>query len=129
MNIKTVAMNIDEIRITQMKKLSKVITKLREGKLTIRIVDDKTSILLIEGKRVCLSEKINAILQEITDLENILSKCIENLCKKLEDFKPDMQPFDYISTNDIKNKYVIIEDLKGKHLYKCNLGTGEISPM
>lgn len=121
-------MNKKNIHILrQMITLSKQIKLSKEARCILQQLRSNAKFFIVEGKesnRIDLSTVKS--IDETLSVEMYLRSSVSNMCACLDGFSPTkMEPIDYISSSDIKNKYV---DLcyGEKVVAAINLSTGKI---
>ena len=94
--------------LRQMIRLSGIVKELKEVRCKSNLIVSKTDFFLIEGdhsnmlKESCKSNVTNCLY-----LEQYLRSSVSKACKCLDGFNPNtMDPVDYISSSDVKDKYV-----------------------
>lgn len=109
-------------------RISRIIKDLKEARCKLNSAISQTDYYIINGESSDLiRDKVNKCIADCLYLEQYLHSSVSNACKYLDGFKPKkMEPIDYISSNDVKNKFVDI-CLGKKVTAVANLTTGEIS--
>lgn len=121
-------MNKKNIHILrQMIILSKQTKLSKEARCILQRLQSNATYFIVEGERSnnIFSSTVKSI-DETLNIELYLRSSVSNMCTCLDGFSPNsMEPIDYISSSDIKNKYV---DLcyKGRVVAAINLSTGKI---
>ena len=110
-----------------MQVLSKQIKIAKEAKCLLQHLQSNSEYFIVEGSD---SNRIkNSTIKSVDEILNIelyLRSSVSNMCACLDGFKPSkMEPVDYISSSDIKNKFVDL--CYGKKVTATvNLSTGTI---
>lgn len=120
----------NKVILRQMIRLSRIIKDLREARAKLLSVRNQTEYFIIEGQQSDLIK--NKTKQGILDcyyIEKYLRWFVSNSCKYLDGFNGDkMESIDYISSSDVKNKFVDI--CAGKRIVATiDLTTGIIKPL
>lgn len=118
----------NKIIIKQMIRLSRILKELKETRCKLTSVNQQVSYFIIDGEfSDLLKNKTKDNISNCLYLEKYLRLSVSNACKCLDGFNPDkMEPIDYISSSDVKNKFVDI-CLGKKIVALINLTTGIIS--
>lgn len=116
------------IILRQMQTLSKQIKIAKEARCLLQQLQSNARYFIVEGSD---SNRIkNSTVKSVDEILNIelyLRLSISNMCTCLDGFKSSkMEPVDYVSSSDIKNKFV---DLcyEGRVVATINLSDGTIS--
>lgn len=120
----------NKVILKQMIRLSQVIRDLKEARIKMTVVQDQTNYFVCQGDALTTIRSMTS--SNITNclyLEQYLRSSVSNSCKCLDGFiQGKMEPIDYISSNDVKNKFVDI--CLGKDIVATiNLTTGDIIPI
>lgn len=109
-------------------RLSRIIKDLKEARCKLNSAISQTDYYIINGESSDLiRDKVNKCIADCLYLEQYLHSSVSKSCDYLDGFKPKkMEPIDYISSSDVKNKFVDI-CLGKKVTAVANLTTGEIS--
>lgn len=116
--------------LKQMIRLSRIILEIREARAKLSSVNSKTTYFIVEGEYSgLLNQQTNQSIANCLYTEQYLRLSVGNACKCLDGFnKACMDPIDYISSSDIKNKFVDL--CRGKKVVATiNLTTGEIKKL
>ena len=111
-------------------RLSRVIKDLKESRMRMNLVQSQTEYFVCGGESLDMIRSIaNTNIANCLYLEKYLRSSVSSSCKCLDGFIPGkMDPIDYISSNDVKNKFVDI-CLGKKIVATINLTTGIIIPI
>lgn len=116
--------------LKQMIRLSRIILEIREARAKLSSVNSKASYFIVDGEySSLLKQQTNQSIANCLYTEQYLRLSVGNACKCLDGFnKSCMDPIDYISSSDIKNKFVDL--CRGKQIVATiNLTTGEIKKL
>ena len=118
--------------IKQMKSFSKRVRLLRNARALFYEGCFSCNIVFIcgENKRVNVLEKLNSMISQSYDLEDLLCNAIMQICCNLEGFpgKSVIQPVNFISTGDIKDKAIYFPCIPAPQFYyKLSLEDGVFS--
>ena len=118
--------------IKQMKSFSKRVRLLRNARALLYEGCSSCDIVFIcgENKRVNVLEKLNSMISQSCDLEDLLCNATMQICCNLEGFpgKSVIQPVNFISTGDIKNKAIYFPCITAPQFYyKLSLEDGVFS--
>lgn len=118
--------------IKQMKSFSKRVRLLRNARALLYEGGSSCNIVFIcgENKRVNVLEKLNSMISQSCDLEDLLCNATMQICCNLEGFpgKSVIQPVNFISTGDIKNKAIYFPCITASQFYyKLSLEDGVFS--
>ena len=120
----------NKVILKQMIRLSRTIKNLKESRMKMNAVQDQTEYFVCQGESLSMIHHMtNENISNCLYLEKYLRSSVSNSCKCLDGFIPGkMEPIDYISSSDVKNKFVDI--CLGKRVVATiNLTTGTISPI
>lgn len=120
----------NKVILKQMIRLSRVIRDLKESRMKMNLVQDQTEYFVCQGESLSAIRSItNTNISNCLYLEKHLRLSVSDSCKCLDGFIPGkMEPIDYISSSDVKNKFVDI--CLGKSVVATiNLTTGVIIPI
>lgn len=115
------------IILKQAIRLSRVIKDLREARCKLNSVLAQTEYFIVQGENSNIIENnVKASVGNCLYTEQYLRSSVSKCCKCLDGFNPStMDPFDYISSSDVKNKYVDI--CRGKSIVATvDLSTGTV---
>lgn len=113
--------------LKQMIRLSCVIKELKESRCKLNNVINKTNYLIVKGDIYNdFIDKLNNNINDCLYVEKYLRLSVSNICKMLDGFDASkMDPVDYISSSDVKNKMIDIS--RGRSLVAfIDLNTGKI---
>lgn len=118
--------------IKQMKAFSKRTRLLRNARALLIEGCSGCTIVFIcgENKRVDVQAKLNSMISQSLDLEDLLCNATMQICCNLEGFpgKSVIQPVNFISTGDIKNKAIYFPCITAPQFYyKLSLEDGVFS--
>ena len=107
-------------------RLSRIIKDSREARAKLSSIQSQTEYFIVEGIRsTFIRDQANSSITNLY-VEQYLRSSVSNACKCLDGFDASkMEPIDYISSSDVKNKFVDI-CLGKKVVASINLTTGEI---
>ena len=117
----------NSVILKQMIRLSKVIKQLKEARCKSSLLLDNVEYFILKGELYSDIQKMcNDHIAKCLYLEKNLRLSVRGACKFLDGFdKSTMDPIDYISSSDVKNKRVDI--CRNKNIVAAiNLVTGEI---
>lgn len=120
----------NKIILKQMLRLSRVIRDLKESRMKMNFVQNQTEYFVCGGESLdMIRSRTNTNISNCLYLEKYLRLSVSNACKCLDGFIPGkMDPIDYISSNDVKNKFVDL--CLGRNIVATiNLTTGIIIPI
>lgn len=109
-------------------RLSGLIKCYREARCKLNFAVAQTEYFIMHGEEhTFLQEKSKRGVNDCLYLEQYLRLSVSNMCKFLDGFNPStMDPIDYVSSSDIKNKFIDI--CRGKKVIATiSLKTGEIT--
>lgn len=117
----------NKIILKQMVRLSGIIKDLKSARAKLALIQFKTDSLIVNGNVAdSISKRVDASIMDCLYTEQCLRLSVSNACKCLDGFDESlMEPIDYISSSDIKNKFVDICS-NGKVVATIKLATGEI---
>lgn len=120
----------NKIILRQMLRLSRVIKDLKESRMRMTLVQNQTEYFVCGGEPLDMIRSMTNInISNCLYLEKYLRLSVSKSCKCLDGFIPGkMDPIDYISSSDVKNKFVDI-CLGKKVVATINLITGIIIPI
>lgn len=113
--------------IKQMIRLSRIIQDLREARSKLSAVNAKTEYFIVDGdSSSLLKQQVNQSVSNCLFTEKYLRSSVSRACQCLDGFDNyKMDPIDYISSSDIKNKFADL--CRGEVVVSTiNLSTGEI---
>ena len=118
--------------IKQMKAFSKRVKLLRNARALLTEGCDSCAIVLIcgEDNRIDVVAKLNSMVNQSKELEDLLCKATMQICCNLEGFpgKSVIQPVNFVSTGDIKNKAIYFPCITASQFYyKLSLEDGVFS--
>jgi len=119
----------NKIILKQMLRLSRVIRDLKESRMKMNLVQNQTEYFVCGGESLDMIRSMaNTNISNCLYLEKYLRSSVSNACKCLDGFIPGkMDPIDYISSSDVKNKFVDL--CLGRNIVATiNLTTGIIIP-
>ena len=109
-------------------RLSRIIKDSREARAKLNSIQAQTEYFIVEGNQsTFIRDQANSSITNCLYVEQYLRSSVSNACKCLDGFNASiMEPVDYISSSDVKNKFVDI--CKGKKIVAtiC-LSTGKIT--
>lgn len=114
----------------QMIRLSRIIKTSREARAKLSSIQSETDYFIVAGENSNLI-KTKAVdnISNCLYVEQYLRSSVSEACKYLDGFDGSrMEPIDYISSSDVKNKFVDI-CLGKKIVATINLTTGKIEPI
>ena len=117
----------NKVILKQMIRLSRIIKELKEARAKLTSVNAQTDYFIINGDNSdSLYNSTCASIRNCLYSEKYLHLSVSNACECLDGFNAkSMDPIDYISSNDIRNKFVDI--CKGnKVVATIDLITGKI---
>lgn len=120
--------NMDNrVILKQMIRLSAIIKDLRSARSRLADIQFKTDTLIINGNQSeVIKHRINSNILDCLYTEQCLRLSVSNACKCLDGFDSTrMEPIDYISSSDVKNRFVDICS-NGNVVATINLTTGKI---
>ena len=120
----------NKVILKQMIRLSRTIKNLKESRMKMNAVQDQTEYFVCQGESLSMIRHMtNENISNCLYLEKRLRSSVSDSCKCLDGFiSGKMEPIDYISSSDVKNKFVDI--CLGKRVVATiNLTTGTISPI
>lgn len=108
-------------------RLSRIIKDSREARAKLNSIQAQTEYFIVEGNQsTFIRDQANSSITNCLYVEQYLRSSVSNACKCLDGFDASkMEPIDYISSSDVKNKFVDI-CLGKKVVASINLTTGEI---
>lgn len=117
----------NRIILHQMIRLSRIIKDSREARAKLSSIQSQTDYFIVTGNESDLiKNKANDSIMNCLYVEQYLRSSVSNACKCLDGFDASrMEPIDYISSSDVKNKFVDI-CLGKKVIATINLTTGKI---
>lgn len=117
----------NRIILHQMIRLSRIIKDSREARAKLSSIQSQTEYFIVTGDESDLiKNKANDSIMNCLYVEQYLRSSVSNACKCLDGFDASrMEPIDYISSSDVKNKFVDI-CLGKKVVATINLTTGKI---
>lgn len=117
----------NRIILHQMIRLSRIIKDSREARAKLSSIQSQTDYFIVTGNESDLiKNKANDSIMNCLYVEQYLRLSVSNACKYLDGFDASkMEPIDYISSSDVKNKFVDI-CLGKKVVATINLTTGKI---
>jgi len=117
----------NRIILHQMIRLSRIIKDSREARAKLSSIQSQTDYFIVTGNESDLiKNKANDSMMNCLYVEQYLRSSVSNACKCLDGFDASrMEPIDYISSSDVKNKFVDI-CLGKKVVATINLTTGKI---
>jgi len=118
----------NKIILQQMIRLSRIIKDSREARAKLNSIQAQTEYFIVEGNQsTFIRDQANSSIGNCLYTEKYLRLSVSNACKCLDGFNASiMEPVDYISSSDVKNKFVDI--CKGKSIVATiNLTSGEIT--
>ena len=109
-------------------RLSRIIKESREARAKLNSIQSQTEYFIVEGNQsTFIRDQANSSINNCLYVEQYLRSSVSKICASLDGFDPGkMDPVDYISSSDVKNKFVDI--CKGKKIVAtiC-LSTGKIT--
>lgn len=117
----------NRIILQQMIRLSRIIKDSREARAKLNAIQSQTDYFIVTGNGSDLiKNKVNDSMMNSLYVEQYLRSSVSEACKYLDGFDASkMEPIDYISSSDVKNKFVDI-CLGKKIVATINLTTGKI---
>lgn len=118
----------NKIVLKGMIRLSSLIKSYREARCKLNFAVAQTEYFIMHGEEnTFLQEKSKRSVSDCLYLEQYLRSSVSSMCKYLDGFDPStMDPIDYVSSSDIKNKFVDI--CRGKKVVATiSLQTGDIT--
>lgn len=115
------------IMLNSMVRLSRIIRNIKEARRNLDFVIDQSNYFIVQGQSTNLIQvQAKASCKNILFVEQYLRSSVSEICVRLDGFDPgQMDPVDYISSNDIKNG--IVDICRGKKIVaNINLSSGEI---
>ncbi len=108
-------------------RLSRIIKDSREARAKLSSIQSQTEYFIVEGNQsTFIRDQANSSINNCLYVEQYLRSSVSSACKCLDGFDASkMEPIDYISSSDVKNKFVDI-CLGKKVVATINLTTGEI---
>lgn len=108
-------------------RLSRIIKDSREARAKLNSIQAQTEYFIVESTQsTFIRDQANSSITNCLYVEQYLRSSVSNACKCLDGFDASkMEPIDYISSSDVKNKFVDI-CLGKKVVASINLTTGEI---
>lgn len=118
----------NKIILKQMIRLSRIIKDSKEARAKLTSIEAQTEYFIIDGKQSdFIKNQAKSSIINCLYTEQYLRSSVSNACKCLDGFDASrMEPIDYISSSDVKNKFVDI-CLGKKIVASINLTTGEIT--
>lgn len=116
--------------LKQMIRLSRIILEIREARAKLSSVNSKATYFIVEGEYSnLLNQQTNRSIANCLYTEQYLRLSVSNACKCLDGYDGSyMDPIDYISSSDIKNKFADL--CRGKRVVATiNLTTGEVKKL
>lgn len=114
--------------LKQMIRLSRIIKDMKEARYKLSSILSQSSYFIVEGDQSdIINNQTKDSIANCLYTEKYLRLSVSNACKCLNGFNASiMEPVDYISSSDVKNKFVDI--CKGKKIVAtiC-LSTGKIT--
>lgn len=109
-------------------RLSRIIKDSREARAKLNSIQAQTEYFIVEGNQsTFIRDQANSSITNCLYVEQYLRSSVSNACKCLDGFDASkMEPIDYISSSDVKNKFVDI-CLGRKVVASINLTTGKIT--
>lgn len=114
--------------LKQMIRLSRIIKDMKEARCKLSSIMAQSAYFIVEGDQSdIIRNQTKSSIGNCLYTEKYLRLSVSNACKCLDGFNASiMEPVDYISSSDIKNKFVDI--CKGKSIVATiNLTSGEIT--
>lgn len=117
----------NRIILQQMIRLSRIIKDSREARAKLNAIQSQTDYFIVTGNGSDLiKNRVNDSMMNSLYVEQYLRSSVSEACKYLDGFDASkMEPIDYISSSDVKNKFVDI-CLGKKIVATINLTTGKI---
>lgn len=111
-------------------RLSRIIKLSREARSNLTRINQETNYFIVDGVQSNLiKHKARDSMLNCLFVEQYLRSSVSSACKCLDGFDGSkMEPIDYISSSDVKNKFVDI-CLGKKVVATINLTTGIIEPL
>lgn len=108
-------------------RLSRIIKDSREARAKLNAIQSQTDYFIVTGNGSDLiKNRVNDSMMNSLYVEQYLRSSVSEACKYLDGFDASkMEPIDYISSSDVKNKFVDI-CLGKKIVATINLTTGKI---
>lgn len=109
-------------------RLSRIIKDIKEIRMQSNSVISQANYFIVAGeKSELICSNMNQSINNCLYLEQYLRLSVSNACSYLDGFdKREMDPVDYISSSDVKNKYVDI--CRGRKVVATiDLSTGDIT--
>lgn len=109
-------------------RLSRIIKESRDARAKLNVIQSQTEYFIVDGKYSSfIRDQVKSSMANCLYTEQYLRSSVSNACKCLDGFDAKkMEPIDYISSSDVKNKFVDI-CLGKKVVATINLTTGEIT--
>ena len=121
-------MEKNKVILRSMINLSRIVKNIKEARTNLGSASDYTRFFIVKGDVAnSLSSKLNNCVHDCLYVEEHLRQAISESCLYLDGFDvKHMDPVNYISTNDIKNKCIDI--CKGNRVTATiSLDTGKIT--
>lgn len=117
----------NKVILQQMIRLSRIIKESREARAKLNAIQSQTEYFIVEGNQSSfIKEQVRSSITNCLYTEQYLRLSVSNACKCLDGFDAKkMEPIDYISSSDVKNKFVDI-CLGKKVVATIDLTTGKI---
>lgn len=109
-------------------RLSGIIKSLKEGRCKLNLVAAQTEYFIVQGDCAdALKEKTTQSIHNCLYVEQYLRLSVSDMCSYLDGFDlGTMDPIDYVSSSDVKNKFIDI--CRGKKVVaNIDLQTGTIT--
>lgn len=116
--------------LKQMIRLSRIIKEMKEARCKLNAILSQSSYFIVEGDQSdIIRNHTKDSIANCLYTEKYLRLSVSNACKCLDGFNAGtMEPIDYISSSDVRNKFVDI--CKGKKIVATiNLTTGKIAQL
>ena len=113
--------------LNSMARPSRIIRNIKEARRNLDFVIDQSNYFIVQGQSTNLIQvQAKASYENILFVEQYLRLSVSEICVRLDGFDPgQMDPVDYISSNDIKNG--IVDICRGKKVVaNINLSSGDI---
>ena len=101
---------MNKVVIKQMIRISSIIKELKEARAKLASASSNLSYFVTEGN-TCdeIKHRVTDNVSSCLYLEQCLRSSVSKACKHLDGFNPSiMDPIDYISSSDVKNKFIDI---------------------
>ena len=108
-------------------RLSRIIKESREARAKLNVIQSQTEYFIVDGEYSSfIRDQVKSSMTNCLYTEQYLRSSVSNACKCLDGFDAKkMEPIDYISSSDVKNKFVDI-CLGKKVVATIDLTTGKI---